>query len=50
MNFERSHKGLLLSRLINERRQFIQVVFGPRQVGKTTMIGQVLNLKLLFLL
>lgn len=43
MNFKRSHNSLLLSRLINEKRQFIQVIFGPRQVGKTTMIGQVLK-------
>ena len=43
MNFERSHKKLLMSRLINEKRQFIQVVFGPRQVGKTTMIGQIIK-------
>jgi predicted AAA+ superfamily ATPase len=32
-----------LNRLLNEKRQFIQVVFGPRQVGKTTMIGQILK-------
>lgn len=43
MNFERSHKSLLVNRLVNEKRQFVQVVFGPRQVGKTTMIGQVLK-------
>jgi predicted AAA+ superfamily ATPase len=43
MNFERLHKKLLMSRLVNEKRQFIQVVFGPRQVGKTTMIGQILK-------
>lgn len=43
MNFERHHKSLLFSRLSQEKRQFIQVVFGPRQVGKTTMIGQILK-------
>ena len=43
MNFERSHKNLLFSRLVNEERQFVQVAFGPRQVGKTTMIGQILK-------
>ncbi len=32
-----------MSRLSNEKRQFVQVVFGPRQVGKTTMIGQILK-------
>ena len=43
MNFERHHKSLLFSRLSLEKRQFVQVVFGPRQVGKTTMIGQILK-------
>lgn len=31
-----------MSRL-NERRRFIQVLAGPRQVGKSTLIGQVLQ-------
>lgn len=43
MNFERRHKVLLYSRLVNEKRQFIQVVLGPRQVGKTTMVDQILK-------
>lgn len=43
MNFERHHKSLLFNRLSLEKRQFVQVVFGPRQVGKTTMIGQILK-------
>lgn len=34
---------MLLNRLVNEKRQFVQVVSGPRQVGKTTMISQVLK-------
>lgn len=29
---------------MNERRKFIQVVVGPRQVGKTTMVSQLLEL------
>jgi uncharacterized protein len=29
-----------LSRRINEPRRFIQVIFGPRQVGKTTLVTQ----------
>lgn len=42
MNFERSYKSLLQNRLIESRR-FIQVVYGPRQVGKTTMVNQILK-------
>lgn len=40
--FERSQADVLLSRL-GEPRRFIQVVAGPRQVGKTTLVGQVLD-------
>lgn len=40
--FERPHKQLITER-INEPRKFIQVVVGPRQVGKSTIIRQVLN-------
>lgn len=32
-----------LARRIREPRRFIQVLYGPRQVGKTTAIGQVLE-------
>lgn len=39
--FERSYLKLVKSR-IEESRKFIQVIFGPRQVGKTTMINQLL--------
>jgi len=39
--FERAQASVLLSRL-EEPRRFIQVVAGPRQVGKTTLVGQVL--------
>lgn len=38
---ERSHIQTVISR-IKEERKFIQVVMGPRQVGKTTMINQLL--------
>jgi len=40
--FERSYLKVLRDR-IQEQRMFIQVVMGPRQVGKTTMIKQVLD-------
>lgn len=36
------YEDLLRSRLLEERR-FIQVVIGPRQVGKTTLVHQVLG-------
>jgi predicted AAA+ superfamily ATPase len=40
-SYQRSQAGLLAERLA-ERRRFIQVVSGPRQVGKTTLVQQVL--------
>ena len=40
--FKREIVGRLMNR-IGEPRRFIQVVTGPRQVGKTTAIHQVLN-------
>lgn len=33
----------ILKKRINEPRKFIQVLAGPRQVGKSTLVGQVLN-------
>ena len=42
MSYERTQKSILTSRL-REPRKFIQVVYGPRQVGKTTMITQLVN-------
>ena len=39
---ERQHLQVVRSR-IAERRKFIQIVVGPRQVGKTTMINQLLS-------
>jgi predicted AAA+ superfamily ATPase len=40
--FERQQAGTLAARL-NEPRRFLQVVAGARQVGKTTLVGQVLG-------
>ena len=40
--FERTQAQQLLSRL-NEVPRFIQIVAGPRQVGKTTLVKQVLT-------
>src|SRR2546428_5073321 len=40
--FPRPHAGVLKRRLADPRR-FIQVVAGPRQVGKTTLVRQVLE-------
>lgn len=39
--YKRKHYSILLSRL-KEKRHFIQVIMGPRQVGKSTMVKQVL--------
>ena len=39
---DRPQKKTLKSRVL-ESRKFIQVILGPRQVGKTTMVLQVLN-------
>jgi len=41
MIIERTYLQLLRKRL-EESRRFIQVVIGPRQVGKTTMVNQLL--------
>lgn len=40
--FQRSHLQHLIHR-VNEPRRFIQVVMGPRQVGKTTLVRQLLE-------
>ncbi len=39
--YERTPIKLVRSRM-NEPRKFIQVIVGPRQIGKTTMIHQLL--------
>ena len=33
----------VLKERIEESRKFIQVIMGPRQVGKSTLVGQVLR-------
>lgn len=40
--FQRPHYQVLKKR-IAEPRRFIQVLFGPRQIGKTTLINQLLQ-------
>lgn len=40
--YVRNQYHTILSR-IEEPRHFIQVIVGPRQVGKTTLVGQVLK-------
>jgi len=40
--YQRSHLQLLRKRMLEQRR-FIQVILGPRQVGKTTLVGQLVN-------
>ena len=40
--YERSYLKQVKSRM-EEPRKFIQVVLGPRQVGKTTMLTQLLS-------
>lgn len=40
---KRPQLKMLLQRLENEPRRFIQAIYGPRQVGKTTMVIQLLQ-------
>ena len=40
--FERPHLQLVINR-IQEPRKFIQVILGPRQVGKTTLVNQLVQ-------
>lgn len=42
MKYIRKQFGTLKERIL-ERRKFMQVVAGPRQVGKSTLVGQVLE-------
>lgn len=42
MNYQRAQLQLLTKR-ITEKRRFIQVLMGPRQIGKTTMMNQLLK-------
>lgn len=41
--FQRSHIQVLIQRIEVEQRRFIQVLYGPRQVGKTTLVTQFLE-------
>lgn len=43
MDYKRPAYKIIKNRLEQESRRFIQVVYGPRQVGKTTMIRQLLD-------
>ena len=38
------YADVLTARLVDEPRRFIQVLAGPRQVGKTTLAMQVVDL------
>lgn len=42
MAYYRADKSILLGRLKDEPRRFIQVLYGPRQIGKTTLVRQVM--------
>ncbi|EOZ99754.1 archaeal ATPase [Indibacter alkaliphilus LW1] len=43
MTFQRIEKNKLLIRLRDEPRRFIQVLYGPRQIGKTTLVRQIMS-------
>lgn len=43
MAFQRTQFNLLKKRTEEEQRRFIQVLYGPRQVGKTTLVQQLLK-------
>jgi predicted AAA+ superfamily ATPase len=43
MAYQRTEKKLIQNRLEKEPRRFIQVIYGPRQVGKTTLVRQVIK-------
>jgi predicted AAA+ superfamily ATPase len=42
MAYQRIEKTGLLKRLKDEPRRFIQVIYGPRQIGKTTLVRQIM--------
>lgn len=42
MAYQRTEKSTLQKRLLNEPRRFIQVIYGPRQIGKTTLVRQIM--------
>lgn len=41
--FERFQLQILKKRIEDEPRRFVQVIYGPRQVGKTTIVRQLLD-------
>jgi hypothetical protein len=43
MAYQRIEKAIIQKRLQEEPRRFIQVIYGPRQVGKTTLVRQVIK-------
>ena len=43
MSYQRAEKAIIQKRLQDEPRRFIQVIYGPRQVGKTTLLRQVIK-------
>ncbi len=43
MSYQRSEKIQIQKRLHDEPRMFIQVIYGPRQVGKTTLVRQIMK-------
>lgn len=43
MTFQRRPFNILKNRIEKEPRRFIQVLYGPRQVGKTTLVQQLLK-------
>lgn len=43
MRYQRAEKSTIQKRLQEEPRRFIQVIYGPRQVGKTTLVRQVIK-------
>jgi len=43
MAYQRAEKNHIQNRLKNEPRRFIQVIYGPRQVGKTTLVRQIIK-------
>lgn len=43
MAYQRAEKAVIQKRLQEEPRRFIQVIYGPRQVGKTTLVRQVIK-------
>ncbi|MDR7129378.1 putative AAA+ superfamily ATPase [Algoriphagus sp. 4150] len=43
MSYQRAEKDQIQKRLCDEPRMFIQVIYGPRQVGKTTLVRQIMK-------